>query len=71
METVEVLGQEWCIIEKNFGYYEMDYPTLSTGVATLVLCNKEKWFKNSGEGMGSSGIRYRPLRFEDLKIAEI
>ena len=71
METVEVLGQEWCSAEKlelkSSGYITKFEPNSQKW---MVLCNKEKWFKNSEKGMVTDGIKYTPLKFEDLNLAQ-
>lgn len=73
-ETVKILGQEWCSTEnidlKHTGYITKFEPNSQKW---MVLCNKKR-YENTHTPSGLrhiGGIRYIPLRFEDLNIAEI
>lgn len=68
-ETVEHLGQEWCNPEK-LKVKGNKYITQETTEGVIVLCAVERWHKYAREGgrfSGSGGIRYRPLKYEDLQ----
>lgn len=77
METIEVLGQEWCSAE-NIDLKQTSYITKFEPVDQkwMVLCNKEKYSRfKTGEYSNQTfesegGIRYRPLKFEDLNLAQ-
>lgn len=76
MEIAEVLGQEWCSAEnidlKQTGYITKFEPNSQKW---MVLCNKEKYqldrLEEDMSKVVASGIRYRPLKFEDLNVAGI
>lgn len=78
VETVEILSQEWCSAE-NIQLGQSGFITKfeSNSQKYMVLCNKEKYFKTkigkytNQEFQSEGGIRYRPIRFEDLNVADI
>lgn len=69
-EVVENLGQEWCN-PVNIDLKGSGYITTGTPDGLLVLCRKEKFESvHTSSGLRHiGGIRYIPLKFEDLNKA--
>lgn len=70
MKLVEYLRQEWCN-PKNIDLKGSGYITKGVPDGLMVLCIVEKLTSVDEKGVTvSSGLRYRPLRYNDLNLAD-
>jgi hypothetical protein len=65
METVSVLGYEWCIWSKEISD-ELDYEFIQTLSGDwLVYCRRESYRSDSGN---TGGVRVVPVSRHDIEI---